>query len=94
MTEDHRNTLSPQETKGDSTCWRPKAKEYAVFLVEPGGRLICWNPGAERLFGYTPSEADRLRHQESGFDHYFVKPVSLEKLTELFEKVVPVRGTA
>ncbi|MHB1425260.1 MAG: response regulator [Gemmataceae bacterium] len=25
------------------------------------------------LTGYTPSEADRLRHQESGFDHYFVK---------------------
>ena len=46
------------------------------------------------LTGYTPSEADRLRHQESGFDHYFVKPVSLEKLTELFEKVGPVRGTA
>lgn len=41
------------------------------------------------LTGYTPSEADRLRHQESGFDHYFVKPVSLEKLTELFEKVQP-----
>ncbi len=52
------------------------------------GVLIC------ALTGYTPSDADRLRHQESGFDHYFVKPVSLEKLSELFEKVVPVRGTA
>ena len=52
------------------------------------GVMLC------ALTGYTPSEADRLRHQESGFDHYFVKPVSLEKLTELFEKVVPVRGTA
>jgi PAS domain S-box-containing protein len=41
------------------------------------------------LTGYTPSEADRLRHQESGFDHYFVKPVSLEKLTELFKTVRP-----
>ena len=46
------------------------------------------------LTGYTPSEADRQRQQESGFDHYFVKPVSLEKLIELFEKVGPVRGTA
>jgi PAS domain S-box-containing protein len=52
------------------------------------GVMLC------ALAGYTPSEADRLRHQESGFDHYFVKPVSLEKLTELFEKVVPVRGPA
>lgn len=41
------------------------------------------------LTGYTPSEADLIRHQESGFDHYFIKPVSLEKLTELFEKVRP-----
>jgi CheY-like chemotaxis protein len=39
------------------------------------------------LTGYTPSEADLVRHQESGFDHYFIKPVSLEKLTELFEQV-------
>ena len=28
--------------------------------------------------------------QESGFDHYFVKPVSLEKLTELFNTTQPV----
>ena len=27
------------------------------------------------LTGYTPSEADRQRQQETGFDHYFVKPV-------------------
>ena len=46
------------------------------------------------LTGYTPSEADRLRPQQAGFDHHFVKPVSLEKLLELFETVVPVRGTA
>jgi PAS domain S-box-containing protein len=39
------------------------------------------------LTGYTPSEADRQRHQEFGFDYYFVKPVSLEKLTEMFKSV-------
>lgn len=39
------------------------------------------------LTGYTPSVADRQRHQGSGFNHYFVKPVSLERLNELFEKV-------
>ena len=41
--------------------------------------------------GYTPSEADRQRHQESGFDHYFVKPVSVEKLIELFKTVGPLK---
>ena len=30
--------------------------EYAVFLIDPEGRLICWNTGAERLFGYTEGE--------------------------------------
>jgi PAS domain S-box-containing protein len=41
------------------------------------------------LTGFTPSEADRQRQQETGFDHYFVKPVKLAKLLELFKKVEP-----
>ena len=41
------------------------------------------------LTGYTPSEADRHRQQENGFDHYYVKPVDLEQLLELFKKVGP-----
>jgi hypothetical protein len=28
------------------------AKEYAIFLIDPAGRVICWNVGAEHLFGY------------------------------------------
>ena len=39
------------------------------------------------LTGYTPSEADRQRQQETGFDHYYVKPVSLSTLLELFESI-------
>ena len=39
------------------------------------------------LTGFTPSEADRQRQQETGFDHYFVKPVALRKLLELFKMV-------
>jgi PAS domain S-box-containing protein len=41
------------------------------------------------LTGYTPSEADRQRQQETGFDHYYVKPVDLETLLELFKTVGP-----
>ena len=41
------------------------------------------------LTGYTPSEADRHRQQETGFDHYYVKPVELETLLELFKTVKP-----
>ena len=41
------------------------------------------------LTGYTPSEADRQRQQETGFDHYYVKPVDLDNLLELFKTVEP-----
>jgi len=37
------------------------------------------------LTGYTPSEADRLRPQQAGFDHHFVKPVTMHTLTGLLE---------
>jgi CheY-like chemotaxis protein len=37
--------------------------------------------------GFTPSEADRQRQEQTGFDHYYVKPVSLETLLELFGTV-------
>ena len=32
------------------------AKEYAVFLVGLDGNLLCWNAGAERIFGYPSHE--------------------------------------
>lgn len=30
--------------------------EYALFQADPEGRITSWNPGAERLFGYTTAE--------------------------------------
>jgi CheY-like chemotaxis protein len=39
------------------------------------------------LTGHTPSEADRHRQQETGFNHYYVKPVALAKLLELFKTI-------
>lgn len=39
------------------------------------------------LTGYTPSEADRQRQRDTGFDHYYVKPVEISKLLELFATV-------
>ncbi len=31
-------------------------REYALIEVNPEGRITTWNPGAERLFGYTFAE--------------------------------------
>jgi CheY-like chemotaxis protein len=39
------------------------------------------------LTGYTPSEADRLRPQHAGFDHHFVKPVSVDTLLGLLKSL-------
>jgi PAS domain S-box-containing protein len=31
-------------------------KEYAIFLLDVEGRIVSWNPGAERIKGYTANE--------------------------------------
>jgi two-component system CheB/CheR fusion protein len=35
------------------------------------------------LTGFTPSEADRDRPQQAGFDHHVVKPLALDRLLEI-----------
>jgi len=30
--------------------------DYAIYLLDPSGRVTSWNPGAERFKGYTASE--------------------------------------
>jgi PAS domain S-box-containing protein len=32
------------------------AKDYAIFLLDPDGRVASWNPGAERIKGYRAEE--------------------------------------
>jgi CheY-like chemotaxis protein len=39
------------------------------------------------LTGYTPSDADKQRPQQGGFDHHFVKPISLEVLLTLLKSL-------
>ncbi|WP_257453721.1 sensor histidine kinase [Archangium lipolyticum] len=31
-------------------------KDYAIFMLDPEGRVESWNPGAQRLKGYKPEE--------------------------------------
>src|SRR5689334_9437549 len=30
--------------------------DYAIFMLDPDGLVASWNPGAERIKGYTPDE--------------------------------------
>src|SRR5687767_15317414 len=49
-----RSTLFPYTTLFRSLA--TDAKGYAVFLVGIDGHLLCWNAGAEHLFGYQSHE--------------------------------------
>ena len=31
-------------------------RDYAIFMLDPDGRVVSWNPGAERIKGYTAAE--------------------------------------
>lgn len=33
-----------------------RVQDYAIFVLDAGGHVLTWNPGAERLKGYTSSE--------------------------------------
>jgi PAS domain S-box-containing protein len=56
MTADVATNLSPQELGERFDLLVADVREYAIYLVGPDGDVRCWNPGAERLFGYTSPE--------------------------------------
>ncbi len=31
-------------------------RDHAIFMLDPKGRIVSWNPGAERIHGYTAAE--------------------------------------
>lgn len=57
-------------------------KDYAIYWLDPDGRIISWNQGAERIFGYS-SENITGQH----FALFFGEEVT-EKPSELLEKAV------
>src|SRR5688572_6686496 len=56
MTSDDSSRLSSQEMGERFDLLATDAKEYAIFLVGLDGQVLCWNPGAERIFGYQSNE--------------------------------------
>ena len=53
---DNSNRLSSQEMGERFDLLATDAKEYALFMIGLDGKLLCWNAGAERLFGYQSNE--------------------------------------
>ena len=56
MISDDSSRLSSQELGERFDLLATDAAEYAVFLVGLDGHLLCWNAGAERIFGYHSPE--------------------------------------
>jgi PAS domain S-box-containing protein len=49
-------TPSALEGKGIYKLLIETVRDYAIFVLDPTGRVATWNVGAERLKGYKPSE--------------------------------------
>jgi PAS domain S-box-containing protein len=40
--------------------WVQHVEDYAIFMIDSKGYVMSWNPGAEKIKGYTREEADGL----------------------------------
>jgi formate hydrogenlyase transcriptional activator len=50
----HLLILRDNETGGDVPAW---VQDYALFLLNVDGNVVAWYSGAERIYGYTSTEA-------------------------------------
>ena len=48
--------ISALETEEPFRLLVESVRDYAIFLLDPQGYIVSWNPGAERLKQYTPDE--------------------------------------
>ena len=76
ITDDKLKTDALRESEERFRLLIEGAPDYAMFLLDPGNRIIYWSTGAERVFGWSAKEAlgrsgelvftpeDRARNQE------------------------------
>jgi len=50
------SAANPREFEEQFQLLAQMAKEYAIFLMDPRGRILTWNPGAQRIKGYHAEE--------------------------------------
>jgi PAS domain S-box-containing protein len=56
ITEQTRAEAALRESKERLRLMIAGVQDYAIYLVDPDGRVTSWNPGAERIKGYTAEE--------------------------------------
>jgi two-component system, chemotaxis family, CheB/CheR fusion protein len=57
VTEDKQKTEALAESEERFRLLIEGAPDYAMFLLDPGNRIIYWSTGAERVFGWSADEA-------------------------------------
>jgi PAS domain S-box-containing protein len=50
------NAVKLEETEQHFRLLVDAVVDYAIFMLDPKGMVISWNPGAQRIKGYQPSE--------------------------------------
>ena len=56
MTPETRPTPSLRDGEEQHRLLMENVKDYAIFLLDPKGRVVTWNTGAERILGYKEAE--------------------------------------
>jgi PAS domain S-box-containing protein len=54
--ESRRAEKAPREDEEHFRLLVQGVKDYAIFMLDPQGRVVSWNPGAERIKGYKAEE--------------------------------------
>ena len=62
-------------------------RDYAIFMLDPDGTVATWNPGAQRIKGYTPSEIIG-----SHFSRFYPPEVAATGICELELEVAAREG--
>ena len=56
LTEQRRETDALRESEARFRLLVESVRDYAIFVLDPQGRVATWNAGAERIKGYDASE--------------------------------------